>query len=147
MSHMVSSSMKILNLDALEVACERLGLELVRGATEYSWYSRWMNDSPMPQGFTVDDLGKCEHRIQIKGRPSNAYEIGVVKARDGSDGYQLIFDYFGSHGQALEKVAGHRLSALKTEYQVALAESVYGSEWMIERETQPDGRVRVRMHR
>jgi hypothetical protein len=147
MSHLVDGDCSITNLDALDAACGKLGLELIRNQATYKWFGRFVGDSPLPPGLKIEDLGKCEHAIRIKGAPADAYEIGLVRRRDGQPGWTLAFDSWGHHGRALEKVAGKGLRTLMIQHHVATAEQIYGNEWIMEPLEQPDGRVRVRMWR
>lgn len=93
MSHIATVEVRIVCLDALAIAAEACGLELVRGQTTYRWFGnveaagREYSDPARP------DAGKCEHALRVKG-DRNAYEIGVVRAA-GGDGYQLAWDAYG----------------------------------------------------
>jgi hypothetical protein len=100
MSHVVSQTLDLKDLDCLRAACEELGLE-IRAKKNYRWYGRSVGDYPIPEGFTVDELGKCEFAIGIKG-DTQAYEIGAVK-KGGQ--WRLIYDFWGP-GQALAKQKG-----------------------------------------
>jgi hypothetical protein len=98
MSHVVSIDLEIKDLAALARACERLGLELMEGQTSYRWFGRSVGDYPLPEGYTADDLGKCQHAIRVKDNP-RAYEIGVAARRDGRPGYTLLYDFWrGGYG-------------------------------------------------
>jgi hypothetical protein len=60
-------------------------------------------------------MGKCDHAIKVKGKP-DAYEVGVVRRRDGQDGFHLMWDFFaGGHG--LEAAVGKGCSKLCQGYQ------------------------------
>jgi hypothetical protein len=119
MSHVATVDLDVKDLDALAEACGQLGLELVRGQQSYRWYGRSVGDYPLPAGFTVEELGKCEHAIRIPG-DAHAYEIGLVRRRDGRAGYQLLWDFFGG-GYGLEAKVGAGCSKLKQQYAVAVA--------------------------
>lgn len=93
MSHVVEAPVRITDLTALSLAAAELGGKLVEGVTSYVWYGRWVGDSPMPQGMTKDDLGKCDHVIRF---PGIQYEVGVRKQVDGS--YSLTYDWWHSGG-------------------------------------------------
>lgn len=99
MSHVVSIELKINDLSALARAAEECGCELVRDVKTYRWYGRHVGDYPLPNGFAHADLGKCDHVIRLRGKGSkDAYEIGVVKLKDGS-GYTCLYDFFeGGYG-------------------------------------------------
>lgn len=94
-------------------------MELVEAST-YKWYGYHVGDYPMPEGFTEDDLGKCQYKLYIPGNP-DAYEIGVVKNKSGS-GYTLLYDFWGEQGEALVKrIGGQNGGKLKQSYGVHAA--------------------------
>lgn len=109
MSHVVEIETKITDLDALDKACLELGFNLKKDQHTYKWYGRWVGDSPMPQGMTKADLGKCDHAIAIKGCQ---YEVGVRRQGDGS--YTLVYDYWNSGG--LDKHLGQKAGPLVQSY-------------------------------
>lgn len=122
MSHVVTFKLQVKDLDALERACGRLGLELIRGKKTFKWYGRWVNDyhatdAAYQQGIKTSDYGKCEHAIAVKGN-SGAYEIGVMQDKDG--GYRLVWDFFGGGYGLCEKIsytAGKDAQKLEDWYQ------------------------------
>ncbi|MDY0314965.1 MAG: DUF1257 domain-containing protein [Bacteroidales bacterium] len=118
MSHIVEMDIEIKDLECLKTACDELGFTFIEGQTEYKWFGQWVGDSPMPDGLTVEDLGKCDHAIQI---PGCDYEVGVVKKKKGV--YTLQYDYWNSGG--LEKKIGTNAGPIKQEYaaQVAIKEA------------------------
>jgi len=69
-----------------------------------------VGDSPLPEGITTEELGKCTHAIQV---PDCRYEIGVVKR--GSK-FILLWDSWSSGG--LEKKIGVNAGILKQAYSV-----------------------------
>lgn len=113
MSHIARIEIEINDLGALKAAAERLGGELVQGQTTYKWYETWVGDTPMPEGMTRADLGKCHHAIRF---PRAAYEVGVVQR--GSK-YQLLWDYWEDGG--LEPILGKNAGLLKQAYGVERA--------------------------
>jgi hypothetical protein len=118
MSHVATVDLKITDLDALEVVCERLGLELVREQKTYAWWGTSVGDYALPKGMTTADLGKCAHAIRVKGTtPRNGHggpwEIGLVQQPDGS--FLPVYDFFGSAGDALHAKTGRGLTTLKAE--------------------------------
>lgn len=115
--------MVVKDLKSLEQACKTLGLELVRNQTTYKWYGRSVGDTPLPEGFRESDLGKCEHAIRIPGN-SQAYEIGVVKRRDGKAGYQLLWDSW-NNGYGIVPMVGKSAEKLKHSYSRQLALAKY----------------------
>lgn len=132
---------EIKDLDALAEAAAQLGCELVRGQKTYKWYGEFVGDSPMPTGFTRADLGKCDHAIRVKGKPG-AYEIGVVKRRDGKPGYTLLWDFWnGGHG--LEEAIGKDGRKLRQEYPLAVGARFAKSKGYrtVKRFTREDGSI------
>lgn len=123
MSHVADIGLLVKDLKSLEKACKTLGLELVRGQQTYKWYGRSVGDTPLPAGFKESDLGKCEHAIRIPGN-SQAYEIGVVKRRDGKAGYQLLWDSW-NNGYGIVPIVGKAAEKLKHAYSHQLTLSHY----------------------
>ena len=126
MSHVAQVDVKIQSLDDLRAACKRIGLEFVEGQQTYRWYGRSVGDYPLPDGFTADDLGKCEHAIRLPhghaslrsdDRGAYTYEIGVVRNKDGRPGWSLLWDFF-SGGFGLQEVVGENCNALKQAYAI-----------------------------
>lgn len=113
MSHIARIEIEINDLGALKAAAERLGGEFVQSQTTYKWYETWVGDTPMPEGMTRADLGKCHHAIRF---PKAAYEVGVVQR--GSK-YQLLWDYWVDGG--LEPILGKNAGLLKQAYGVERA--------------------------
>ena len=102
MSHVVSIQCVISDLDAVKAVCAELGLTFKQNQKTYAWYGRHAGDYPCPDGFTVEDLGKCEHAI---GVPGTAWEIGLARPRNGQ-GYRLLFDFYGTQGQPIKQAVG-----------------------------------------
>ncbi len=88
MSHIARIELEIYSLEELRRACKQLGLTFCEGQQTYEWYGRWVGDAELPEGLSVDDLGKCDHAIKV---PGATYEIGIKKI--GSK-YQLLYDYW-----------------------------------------------------
>jgi len=80
------------SLSAMKAGAKRLGWEFRTGQKTYAWFGRFVGDTPMPEGLTVDDLGKCDHAIRV---PGAKYEIGICKV---AGGYELRYDYFKPGG-------------------------------------------------
>ena len=111
MSHVAQIDLVVKNLNILESAVKRLGGELIRELTNYRWFGRHVGDYPIPEGYTIEDMGKCDHVIRF---PNASYDIGVSKKRDGKEGYDLLWDFFYSGG--LQKVVGEKGEKLKVSY-------------------------------
>lgn len=115
MSHVTTLKVAILDLDALEEACQKIGLQFRRGQKTYKWYGRFVGDY-REQGTDPSQMGKCDHAISVPGN-SQAYEIGVTWKNDH---YTLGYDFWGG-GFGLEKVAGPRCQNLIDAYTQTVA--------------------------
>lgn len=136
MSHVAKIKIEIKDMQALRAACKRLGLEFVEGQKQYAWYGRHVGDYPLPEGFTAQDMGRCEHAIKV---PGAKYEIGLCKRRDGKPGYTLLWDFYsaggleaklGANGQKLVQAYGieaAKLAARRAGYRVTEATKSDGS--------------------
>jgi hypothetical protein len=121
MSHVSTLDLEIGDLEALDAACQLLGIELVRNQKTHKWYGRWVNDYNAPDaaylnGFSAKDYGKCEHAIRIPG-DKQAYEVGVARDKNGK--LKLVYDNFCG-GYGLEKVIGEKASVLRREYNMQI---------------------------
>jgi hypothetical protein len=141
MSHVATVELEVKDLDALERACKRLGLVLRLGQQTYKWWGTHVGDYPLPEGFTEEDLGKCEHAI---ADPNNrhAYEIGLVKRRDGKPGYTLLWDFFGG-GQGLQEKVGENCKALRQAYAIEVARKSMQAKGYQLREVVQDKRIKL----
>ena len=108
MSHVSKIELEIRSLEELKEACRQIGLRFKENKKTYAWFGEWVGDYPMPPGFKVEDLGKCDHAINV---PGCEYEIGVVR-KDGK--LSLIWDFWKSGG--LEKKLGKGCGKLKQAY-------------------------------
>ena len=111
--HISTVKLEVRSLEALKLACQRLGLEFREGQTTYAWFGKSVGDAPLPEGFTQEDLGKCSHAIYV---PGASYEVGVV-FRDGI--YRLMWDSWHSGG--LEAALGPDCNKLRQAYGVEAA--------------------------
>lgn len=139
MSHVSDIKCSILSLDALEAAARQCGAELVRGKATYKWFGRFVGDAPLPEGFSVADLGKCEHAIRLPG-VAGAYEVGLVTRRDGKPGLTALYDYWQG-GYGLEKAMGKGLSKLLVAYdkEVIRRRALAQGKRVLKTEVRPDG--------
>ena len=110
MSHVSKIELEINDLETLEAACASLGLQFVRNQKTYTWYGEYMGDTPLPEDFSADDLGKCDHAVRV---PGAVYEVGVVR-KDGK--YFLLWDFWRDGG--LERALGPGAGKLKQAYAV-----------------------------
>jgi hypothetical protein len=132
MSHIEEIKTVYSDLDALEVACDRRGLRLVRGQTDYNWFQTFVGDTR--PNLTPEEIAKfgkdAEHVITLKDPiPGISYEIGVCRTEDGA-GWVLRYDTWGRHGKALSDAAGRKmgkdgqpvLAKLRREYSAVVIE-------------------------
>ncbi len=119
MSHLSEiSGVQVRDLECLQAAAERLGMELRRDQRSYKWYGRSVGDYPLPEGMTEADLGKCDHALSLTGKPG-AYEVGLVKRPDGT--VRLLWDWWDG-GKGLMNAIGENGGRLLQEYSAAVAE-------------------------
>ena len=143
MSHVATIDIQVTDLDALDKACTRLGLELVRGQTAYRWWGSSEGDYPLPEGFTAEDLGKCDHAITIPGN-RRCFEIGVVRRRDGKAGWNLLWDFFGHRGRMMSDLVGKQGEKLKQAYAtVAATRQATKLGYRVREQQLADGRVKL----
>jgi hypothetical protein len=113
MSHITKIDIEVTDLAALKAACRRLGFVFVEGRKTYKWYGRLVGDAPLPEGLSIEDLGRCDHAI---GVPGAEYEIGV-RAKIG--GFRLLWDSYQRGG--LEQKVGKGAGLLKQAYGIEKA--------------------------
>jgi len=154
MSHIAQVDVQIMDLDALDAACRRLGLELVRGQQTYEWYGRSVGDYPLPAGFRVDELGTCDHAIRLTAESSDqrsdwnktrgaAYEIGVCRRRDGKPGYALLWDFYAG-GYGLREHVGNDCNKLRQMYALEAAKRhAIRSGFRVQEHAQSDGKFKL----
>ena len=138
----------------MKAACEAIGLELMEGQTKYQcWgtgkslsqlesYQRMSNKKLMPEGFTLGEMGQCEHAIRAK-RKTGHYEIGLTKRKDGRAGWLLHCDISGA--LAIKECAGADLGKLKQGYsvEVAIRAAKRAGFRVVKREIRTDGSVAI----
>lgn len=143
MSHVVDMSLPVTDIELLNEAALELGLE-VRNKQQFHWYGQHVGDYPLPAGFKKEDMGKCLYALGVKGKP-NAYEIGVVKRRDGKPGYTMLWDFWAG-GNGLEEVIGENGNKLKQRYSVKVAvKEARRNGYRVTTEEMEDGSVRVKV--
>jgi len=148
MSHIAQVAVEIKSLEALKVAAARCGLEFREGKQTYNWYGRSVGDYPLPMGFTASELGKCEHAIGIPGCHATGryepYELGVVRRRDGGEGYTLLWDFWdGGHG--LEALVGQDACKLRQAYAIEAAKLECPAGFSFFETVLADGTVELQM--
>jgi hypothetical protein len=108
MSHVAQISLDINDIDTLKAACQSMGLEFVPDQKTFAWYGRHIGDYPLPEGFTLEEMGHCDHDIHVRDAE---YEIGIVqKGRK----YILLWDFW--QGGGLETILGKGAGKLKQAY-------------------------------
>lgn len=112
MSHVsnISTDGLEFDLDVIKEMCEHQGWQFREGQETFAWYGRFMGDSPIPEGFSPEDYGKCNHAIRI---PGCGYELGVVKSV-GGEGYVVLADFWQDGG--LNTVLGSQGEKFKQIY-------------------------------
>ena len=146
MSHITTINLQILDLDSLEKACSRLGLELVRGKKTFKWFGRFMGDTRPPKELgDPRDYGKCDHVIRVKGSPT-AYEIGLIKRKDGK-GYMMAWDSWQrGHGLVDKTTYNQRQTGaekLKDWYAAEVAKKQMSLQGFMVQTRQLNGKVQV----
>lgn len=145
MSHVATGKLRVTSLDDLEVAAERCGLRLMRDQHTFKWYGRFMGDSEegrsLAKRLPASEWGKCQHALVVPG-DSEAYEIGVVNALDGGEGYDLVFDSWGP-GKVLVERAGAGLTKLAEEVGAEAAMRMMARKGYRVTRTHHDGHVQV----
>jgi hypothetical protein len=147
MSHVVKVNLVIKDLVALREACTQLGIELELLPVEqgnlnphkFNWWGYSVGNYPLPEGMKAEDIGKCAHRIKVKG--SN-WHIGLYQVSPGK--YIPVYDFFGSQGEKLQEAIGKNGEKLKQAYAVALLKRVALQRGMSVSTTQlADGSIRM----
>jgi hypothetical protein len=134
--HVSSIKLVVKSLEALKAACARLGLEFREGQATYAWFGTFVGDAPLPEGFTQEDLGKCQHAVHV---PGAKYEVGVV-FRDGV--WRLLWDSWSSGG--LEAALGKDCARLRQSYGVEAAKlEAQRQGYSCWEEVQDDGAVKL----
>lgn len=145
MSHVCKISVEVNDLESLQKAAEDLGMEFVEGQKQYRWFGRYVGDYPLPQGFSKHDLGKCDHALRIPG-DQGAYEVGVCKARDGSNRYELLWDFWAG-GKGLQSKIGKNGERLAQHYSSRVARKHIPQGFRVTTQTNEDGHIVIRAKR
>jgi len=101
-------------VNVLQRMCKDMGWEWREGQNTYAWYGNHVGDYPLPEGFTREDMGKCNHAIHV---PGARYEIGVVW-KNGK--WQLLWDFWQG-GYGLQKAIGKDGGLLQRSYNIVKA--------------------------
>jgi len=148
-SHVTLVDIEIKDLDALRQACVDLGLEFKEGQKTFKWYGTHVGDYDIPAGFKKSDMGKCDHAIGVKGN-KDAYEIGVVKRRDGKSGYHLMWDFWNG-GYGLQAAVGAKCGKLAQSYAEKVVQKKLqpfkAKGWNVNKATNPQGEIVLTLRR
>lgn len=113
--------------------CKIAGWQIIRKST-YVWYGRHVGDYPIPEGFTLSDMGRCRYAIHI---PGVEYELGVVE-KNGK--IYVMWDFFSAGG--LPRVLGRnaeKLKAIYTKAKVLLTARKHRRSMTVRNQKLPDG--------
>lgn len=102
MSHVSAITLRIKDLRALLESADELGLEQLMTET-YKWYGRSVGDTPLPEGYTEAELGKCLFALGVKGN-KDAYQIGVVQSKVHPGEYEMMLDSWQGGFGLMEKI-------------------------------------------
>jgi hypothetical protein len=154
MSHIATVDVVIKDLQSLERACKRLGLEFKTNQKTFKWYGRWMNDynaqdAAYKHGFQPEDYGKCEHAIGVPGN-SKAYEVGVVRKDDGT--YALLWDFFAGGYGLMEAIGSEQnpkgAGKLLQAYAIECAKKSAKKEgWNVKEVRGENGQIKLQLSR
>jgi hypothetical protein len=124
MSHISKIELEVKDLGVLKQACNRLGLELIRGQTHFKWYGK---------------DASCDHVIKV---PEADYEIGVINQKGR---YDLSCDFYDRN---IEKVIGPQGGLLKQAYAVEKTKIEVRRKGytVLEQSTDTGVQLRVRLH-
>jgi len=68
MSHMKRMKTKSsFELSVIKRLCADEGWKFMENQKTYQWFGRWMGDSPLPESMTIEEIGHCNHAIQVPG--------------------------------------------------------------------------------
>ena len=137
MSHVAVIKTNIKSLKSMKAACKRLGLIFIENQTTYKWFNRHVGDYPIPDGMTVNDMGKCLHAIKVPGAD---YEVGIIKDPKNKKNYKLIWDFWDSK---LPKYLGKDAWKLTQAYEVEHAKYTAKLQGKIVKEKIMNDRIRL----
>ena len=145
MSHVVSLKIQIKSLDALKKIAKELGLEFLENESNWRWWGHSVGDYPLPTGFTAADLKKSLHALRIPGNKTS-YDVGVFKSKT-HDGYELLWDFYGSSGKMMENVIGKNGQKLVQGYTATLAKEHYKKIGWRVTSTMKDGKMVLKAYK
>lgn len=141
MSHIVRIAIEIKDLEALAAAARACGMELVRGQTTYKQYGAGERQTGLPEGFTMADLGQCDHALRIIGEAGQFdCEIGIARRRDGRAGFVMLADMFDPG--RLPQFVGRTAEKLKQAYSTEVARRTLQRQgYRVTQTIKADGRI------
>lgn len=124
MSHVARVDLVINDLDALASACIALSCTYDRTAVDYRWWGRSVGDYDSADaaskfGIPVSRYGKADAGVITV--PGANWQIGVYQNPQKAGTYVLVYDYFGSEGEAIHRACGAGLAQLKAHYGAQVA--------------------------
>lgn len=137
MSHVATIQAEIKSLRSVKAACKRLGLKFLENQQTYKWYGRHVGDYPIPEGLTIDDMGKCIHAIKV---PGAEYEIGVIRDPMNKKNFKLVWDFWD---KKLPKALGKDAWKLTQAYEIEHAKYTAKLQGKTVREKVMDDRIRL----
>lgn len=138
MSHVAAIQIELKDLDAIKAAVKRLGGVWKQGQKTYAWYGRHVGDYPLPEGFTKNQLGKCDHAFGFDGAK---YEVGVIRKNDGM--YTILWDFY-SPGGLLPHMGGDTADKFRQAYALEKTKIEARKKGMIVREkAMPNGAIQL----
>jgi len=96
---------------ALAAAAQALGGTLEQ-ADKIRWFGRHVGDWPIPEGFTVSDIGKCKYKISF---PGVSYDVGVIPHPQDPSKLCIYYDFYGP-GRQLQRIVGKGAEKLMQQY-------------------------------
>jgi len=125
MSHISKIELEVNDLNTLDSACTRLGLQFVKGQKNFKWFGK--------------KAGDCDHAIRI---PEAEYEIGINRVNGI---FELECDYYDRN---IGKTIGEKGGILKQAYAVekTKTEARRKGYSVIEKQTDTGIRLHVRIN-
>lgn len=161
MSHVSIGEARIqqtdLDLQAIKLACEHLGLVFCEGVTTYKWYGTWVGDyhgdDAAYRKIDPKKFGQCKHMIHLpwsaqeEADPTRRpYEIGLVEMEDGT--LAPVFDHYGSGRRLMSLLGGKtcgKLMQLIDQYKVTLKAAQQKGHYVKSVERLAGGKVQIRI--
>lgn len=138
-SHVVKLDIELNDLEAIRRAVKRIGGIWKEDQKTYAWWGRSVGDYPLPDGFTADQLGKCDHAFGFDGA---SWEVGVVRKPNGT--FTLLWDFYSS-GNLMPFMGNQQGHKFTQAYGVERAKLEAQRNGLVVREvTLPNGSIQLR---